>query len=108
MTKSTTEECLKCAHYGANIRATVSTWAWRRISKNDRTMESSCCHPASYTQGNGRYMTAVGDLQEVIISSHSSTDLVDDDAVAGRGHGRGPVRRGRLRCCWVTSASRRR
>ena len=31
----------------------------------------------------------VGDPQEVIISGHSSTDLVDDDAVAGRRHGRG-------------------
>ena len=58
MTKNATDQCLKCAHYGANIQATVSSWAWRRISKSNRTMESSCSHPVSYTQGNGRYMSA--------------------------------------------------
>ena len=58
MTNSKTEQCLKCLHYGANVRATVSRWAWRRIAKKDRTQESSCSHPVSYTQGNGRYMSA--------------------------------------------------
>ena len=38
----------------------------------------------------------VGDPQEVIISGHSSTDLFDDDAVAGRRHGSN--RRGRPSC----------
>ena len=32
---------------------------------------------------------AVGHPQELIISRHSSTDPVDDDAVAGRRHGWG-------------------
>ena len=38
---------------------------------------------------DARLRADVGDRQEVIISRHSSTDLVDDDAVAGRRHGRG-------------------
>ena len=58
MTKSNNEECLRCAHYGANISATLSRSAWTRITKNRRTEESSCCHPAAYSEGNSRYITA--------------------------------------------------
>ena len=55
-----------------------------------------------------RWAQYVGDPQEVIISRHSSTDPVDDDAVAGSSSWLGSVWRRRLRCCWVSSASRRR
>ena len=37
----------------------------------------------------GATLTVVGHPQELIISRHSSTDPVDDDAVAGRRHGWG-------------------
>ncbi len=69
----------------------VGTWKRQAVEGLDEVFARGGSPGPSEHEATIRDLHAkiVGDPQEVIISGHSSTDLVDDDAVAGRRHGRG-------------------